>query len=106
MKALELVDRAGISYRQLDHWTHRGWLHERDRGGAGSGVFRDYDSTEVAVCMRMAGLTVAGFNVVVAAGIARTMVEAYTDTCLVGVGNGNRVRVIWHPPAVETAVPA
>lgn len=53
----QVVALAGITYRQLDHWTRQGYVTAAYRGdAAGSGVPRSYDVDEVAVVVIMAAL--------------------------------------------------
>jgi hypothetical protein len=70
MKAHEVIRYAGITYRQLDHWTRE--QHVRCPP-TGSGNFRDYKPKEVAVAWWMARLTEAGVQYLAAARIARSI---------------------------------
>lgn len=47
---------ARISHRQLDHWTRRGYLRSAVEG-AGSGVPRTFDETEIEVAILLACLS-------------------------------------------------
>ena len=70
MNAPELVDTAGITYRQLDYWTRRGYLRAAE-ANPGCGRDRQYSPDETAVARRMGGLGGAGLTVESAAAIAR-----------------------------------
>lgn len=70
MNAPELVDNAGITYRQLDYWTRRGYLRPAELN-PGCGRDRQYSLSETAVARRMGGLVGAGLTVESAASIAR-----------------------------------
>lgn len=63
IEAMQLAKRIGISYRQLDYWTTRGWLRV---GVTGTGNQRHYAGAEVTLATRMAALVNAG----VSAGVA------------------------------------
>jgi DNA-binding transcriptional MerR regulator len=60
----------GITYRQLDYWTRRGFL-EADSATPGSGRYRSYSQIEVLVATLMVRLIEAGFTVEAAHSIAR-----------------------------------
>lgn len=45
-------EKSGISYRQLDHWTTRGYLKPRD-AHPGAGAMREWPTGEVAVAKRI-----------------------------------------------------
>ncbi len=51
----------GATYRQLDHWSRRGWLRP-DGGGRGSGRPREWSRTEVEVATTMVRLVAAGIT--------------------------------------------
>jgi DNA-binding transcriptional MerR regulator len=59
MRSLELAQAAGISYRQLDWWVRRKWLHPT--GGKGSGRQREFDEEEVAIALTAGQLLKLGF---------------------------------------------
>jgi hypothetical protein len=63
---------AGISYRQLDHWTRRGYLRPAADTGNGSGRWREWSTAELAAACLMAALTRAGLEPRAAALIARS----------------------------------
>lgn len=57
MRAPQLVQRANISYRQLDYWTRRGWVHALQPGGLdGSGREREYEPEQVERIIIMGAL--------------------------------------------------
>jgi DNA-binding transcriptional MerR regulator len=77
VSSTELAQRARISYRQLDHWTRKGYIpgFERDVH-IGSGYLRHYDEGQVSVVMEMAKLVHAGITVEVASMIAIELVDS------------------------------
>lgn len=102
MKALDLADRAGITYRQLSHWTERGWLHTDGCtktethprcycADVGSGNRRDYVGDEIRVAVRMGALTRAWVAASFAASVARSMVDQQLDICHVTGRGGPEV---------------
>lgn len=62
--------RVGLTYRQLDFWTTRGYLRA-DVASPGSGRNRTWPQSEVRVAELMVHLTDAGVTVEAAARIAR-----------------------------------
>ena len=60
---------AGITYKQLDHWTRLGHLHPG--GGSGTGNSRWWADDEVEVARRMGRLTSAGLPLAWSAQFAR-----------------------------------
>lgn len=58
MNSEQTARRAGITYRQLDHWTRKGWFNPI--GGVGTGTQRDYPSAEVEKVCAVAKLVHAG----------------------------------------------
>jgi len=68
--ALDLVARAGITYRQLDHWTRTGLLRP-DPAPTGSGYPRTYSPTEAETACAIGALVGAGVGVRVAVRVAR-----------------------------------
>lgn len=66
-----LIDRGVVTYRQLDHWCRRGYLHPKDPL-PGSGNQRDWTADELRVAERMARLRRAGLDLEIAADLARS----------------------------------
>lgn len=62
--------RAGLTYRQADHWTRRGYLRPTNPD-CGSGHGRDYPASEVRVAGVMVRLVAAGLTVEAAHTVAR-----------------------------------
>ena len=60
----------GVTYRQLDHWTRAGYLHD-DRTRPGSGHHRTWSDTELQVAERMGRLVRAGLTLHAAHKAAR-----------------------------------
>lgn len=78
----ELIQRSGISYRQLDHWTRTGRLHASTAAEPGSGNARFYPASEIAVARLIKRLLDAGMQITVAHGLARDL--STTGTALLG----------------------
>lgn len=72
MKYDEAWTRAGITYRQADHWRSRGWVKASIEG---SGFISEISTTEARILTRMATLVTAGMKPQAAARIARATVE-------------------------------
>jgi hypothetical protein len=76
---------AGITYRQIDHWTRTGIIHtDQDLtdcwdGGdpqrPGTGFNRIYSDAETQVLRMLGALVRAGFSPVAGARVARQLVE-------------------------------
>lgn len=72
MRAPQLCDYAGITYRQLDHWCSKGYLKPLDyQGNPGSGVTREFTRKEGDKARLMACLIDRGFTVPAAEKIAQ-----------------------------------
>ena len=59
----------GITYRQMDYWARRGFLHPEGFGGSGTG--RKWPADEVQAARRMGRLTAAGLPLAWSAQFAR-----------------------------------
>ena len=70
-----LCGQIGVTPRQLDYWSRRGWLRPQRqvsrRGTADSGTPHRWDSGELEVARRMGVLIRAGLSPVRAAAFAR-----------------------------------
>lgn len=73
VKSAELLKIAQITFRQLDHWTRKGYL--RTLGPEGSGTHRLWTEDEKLVAVAMSRLISVGFAVEEAAILARRHVE-------------------------------
>lgn len=60
MNTAQLTHVSGATFRQLDHWCHKGWL--RPVGGVGTGYSRDFGAAEIRVAKLMARLVSAGVS--------------------------------------------
>lgn len=56
-----LCAAAGITYRQLDHWTRRGYLHA-EPGPSGSGTARRYAWREVEIAAALGAASRLGWR--------------------------------------------
>lgn len=72
----EIIRDAGITYRQLDYWTRRGYVRELNPA-AGSGINRRYSAQEVWRIRLMAQLVNAGLSL--DAAINLTFTGEYDD---------------------------
>jgi hypothetical protein len=70
MATIHDLTRVGLTARQADHWTRRGWLHA-DNADCGTGYQRTWPDSEVRVAATMAVLTRAGLVVPAAERVAR-----------------------------------
>jgi len=84
----DLVRLAGITYRQVDHWTSVGWLRPPDPS-PGSGAQRHYPPAEVVVAYVMGALVRAGVAAEPAALAARTAQVEHTGWVAVLDGGVN-----------------
>lgn len=73
MGALELADRAGVTYKQIDTWTKRRYLHPEPNPG-GTGHKRAYKPGEVRIAQIIGTLTTAGVTPSIAAQAARSAI--------------------------------
>lgn len=73
----EFERRAGVTYRQLDYWTRKGFLRSSN-GEVGVGHRREWPASEARVGRLMVRLVRAGFKVPDAERIAR-VIYAGTD---------------------------
>ena len=77
----DLLHAAGISYRQLDYWTRRGFLCP-EQTEPGSGRSRRWSLAELDVAERMAALVSAGLTPEAAVRAARRGAEAWLSDCV------------------------
>lgn len=61
---------AGLTYRQLDYWTNKGYLYSTN-SGCGSGHERHWPDSELRVAATMRRLVEAGLTVKAAHTVAR-----------------------------------
>lgn len=74
MNAPAAAEAAGVTYRQLDHWIHRGYINAE--GGYGTGYPREIADTEVEVLKYMALLVRHGLAPQQASQVARQLQQA------------------------------
>jgi DNA-binding transcriptional MerR regulator len=72
MTSADVCARAHITYRQLDHWTRRGYISPSN-GQTGTGVGRQWTRAEADHIRRMAALIQFGVEQKTAAAIARRL---------------------------------
>lgn len=72
MNSKTAAERAGITYRQLDHWIRKGYVNG---SLPGQGNPRRIPEPEADIVRDMAALVRAGFRPEVAARIARDSME-------------------------------
>ncbi|MGH9164637.1 MAG: MerR family transcriptional regulator [Acidimicrobiales bacterium] len=62
--APEAADLAGVTYRQLDYWTRKGWIVPADLNRVSPGrVVRRYGPAEIVQCALLAHLGGSGLDV-------------------------------------------
>jgi hypothetical protein len=66
----DLCEMAGITLRQADHWTRKGWI-VADNAGCGTGHWRQWGADEVEIARIMGRMTAAGVSANRAAAAAR-----------------------------------
>lgn len=76
--SVELVQRAGISYRQLDYWTRTGRLTASTAATPGSGNARFYPAGEIAVARLIKRLLNGGVAITAAHDLARELTTTGT----------------------------
>ena len=59
MKAAQVLEKTGISYRQLNYWAAKGLLPDQDPKGPGTGKTRDFTEDDVAVIHHVISLGAA-----------------------------------------------
>lgn len=85
LDAIDIAGVAGITYRQLDYWTNRGFLRSTNTA-TGRGRPRQYHRVEQHVAAVMARLTAGGIPATAAAVYARDYVERGITTFTLGGG--------------------
>lgn len=73
----KLATEAGITYRQLDHWTRNGFI-TAEQYDTGSGYHRSYSETERRVTRIMGPLVADGLHPKTASRVAREIVTGGT----------------------------
>jgi hypothetical protein len=94
--AAEVAARAGVSYRQLDHWIRQGWVPVPD-GTPGKGTPRVFTPEAEAVAVAMGDLVTAGCTASaasvlapqVAAGCGAVRVGRFEVTRVMREGGGS-----------------
>lgn len=72
----------GITYRQLDYWTHLGHLRPANGQHVGKGQRRTWTEHEIGIAVCMGELRSAGLDLSVAASVARQFAEGITVASL------------------------
>lgn len=88
----------GLTYRQLDYWTRKGYLRSEGNPTPGSGRPRTWPDTEVAIARAIVRLVGCGFTVQKAAELARE--EATSERLTVNLCEGVSLRLhpdVWSP---------
>lgn len=68
----EAARALGLTWRQLDHWANKGYLHPE--GGRAHGVARVWPEPELRIAALMVRLAAAGMVLESAASVARSIV--------------------------------
>lgn len=87
-----MIATTGITYRQLDYWTRRGYLRP-DNAGCGSGRQRRWSAAEQRICTLIIRLCRAGLDLGRAAEVARQAVGSGSNGGRLGYG----VHIAWTP---------
>lgn len=77
--SLDACGKAGISYRQLDHWTRCGLIHPIGEALPGTGYERRYSDAEVEVARVAKQLIDAGWRPDAALRLARQALDQPTE---------------------------
>jgi DNA-binding transcriptional MerR regulator len=72
LSSADVIRHAGITYRQLNHWTVRGLLRPEERQRNRPGVDREWSRAEADMARVIGRLTDAGLTLDVAAKVARS----------------------------------
>jgi DNA-binding transcriptional MerR regulator len=70
MNGSQLAAAVGVTYRQIDYWTRRGFVRPYVMD-PGNGHPRDYPPSEIRIARDLAALVAAGVTVETAHAIAR-----------------------------------
>lgn len=81
--------KSGLTYRQIDHWTTRGWL-VAETASPGTGFRRCYRYRELRVARIACRLIAVGFKTETAVSLARAAIDEdpLAGTVRVRVGSG------------------
>jgi hypothetical protein len=103
MNAAEVCELAGITYRQLNSWTHAGHLTATPlRDGSGTGSLWDYDDQAVTLACRIGQLLRVGFTTAAAVRLAGAWdTDPDADQPNGGVYLGEGLMLDHHPAAGE-----
>lgn len=95
IKAPALILRAGITYRQLDYWTRRGYIVALPPVGGQqkSGVPRIWTDREASVCVLLARLVRAGIEADRAAIVARLALREPSEDGTYPLGPGVTITI-------------
>lgn len=56
MKAAEVLQKTGITYRQLNYWCSKGILPDQDSKGPGPGKQRDFTEADLGMILHITSL--------------------------------------------------
>jgi DNA-binding transcriptional MerR regulator len=101
---VRLDEELGVTYRQLDFWSRKGYIKS---GTSGSGIARSFSSVEKDIVRLMGRLVRAGFQPRVAAEYAREVVETphLAGTAIVlSLDDGIKLRILIEPSESTAAV--
>jgi len=84
----DMQRETGLTYRQLDHWTRRGWLTP-DNAHAGTGTSRLWNRSDLLVGRLMAHLGAAGFAPDIAYDHALRLLAAPTRPAQIELAPGH-----------------
>lgn len=105
MSALDTLLDAGITYRQIDTWSHNNWIRPIHDGGQGRR--REWPAHEIAIALLMKRLTDIGIAAGHAARIARQVEDTRRTLGLgdapISVNLGGGIRITVTPATQEAA---
>ena len=95
----EVMQRTGLTFRQLDYWARKRHVHPQTIGGTGNG--RDWPEKEVKVAELIGRMMAAGVELDKAAIVARRMAEVKHADRNVRIKIGSGVWLTIGPPDAE-----
>jgi DNA-binding transcriptional MerR regulator len=96
----EVMERTGLTFRQLDYWARKRHVHPQTIGGTGNG--RDWPDKEVLVAELIGRIMAAGVELDRAAIVARRMAEVRREPHMnVRIKIGSGIWLTIGPPDVE-----
>lgn len=95
----DVMERTGLTFRQLDYWARKRHVHPQAIGGTGNG--REWPETEIRVAELIGRMMSAGIELDKASIVARRMVEVTYPDRNVRIKIGSGVWLTIGPPDKE-----